>query len=309
MLAESLLKEVRGRSLTALAFRRDGQLSALSGGAASLTVRLAAGVLPSATAVSPAFDANLGAAATQVFQGAITIPQSPAPATRDSVGFSATEVIRITFTQPFAYLGGTLCIDISGAPVVGQTTVAWPIDLDRAPLRGSAVTFGRSCLRIAHSVPSHIAADPAMLRPGATARFLGFADPGDAAALLLAAQRFTAPMDLGFVGRPDCELWLQPDVTMFASARRSGRGPLAAMNVAFVLPYDAAFVGAVLHAQWLAIQGATFATSQALTVTLAQGLDPSFSAIVLSSPGQGAALPAVGEVEVGALPVMQIDAR
>lgn len=190
-----------------------------------------------------------------------------------------------------------------------KNTAAWPIDLDRAPLRGTATTFGRSCLRIAHTVSGHIAADPAMLRPGATARFLGFAETGDAAALLLAAQRFAAPMDLGFVGRPECELWLQPDLTMFASARRSGRGPLAAMNVSFTLPYDAAFVGATLHAQWLAIQSAGLATSEALTVSLAQALDPNSSAVVLSSPGQGASLPMVGEVEVGASPVMHIEAR
>jgi hypothetical protein len=302
---QSLIKPLRNHWITALTFRRDGQGTTLLGGGATLRVQMAAGVAPSVSAVSPSFAANLGTAPAQVFAGTIALPPSPAPTNRDAVGFGAAEAVRIVFDQPFLYVGGTLCIDISGQPTSGNATPAWPIDLERGSARGAVSLHGQACVRTAETITRKITADPASLRAGTTARFAGFAEAGDPAALLLAASRLTSATNLGFLGAPACDLWVMPEITLMASARSSPRGPLAAMNVHVHVPHDAAFVGVTLHAQWLVAQRDGIRTTEALAASTASALADLDAAVVLS--GRGSAAATIGAVEVGAHPVVRFE--
>ncbi len=309
ILGEGLLVALRGHVIERLTFRRDGQPARLTGGQATLRVLVSQGVLQSPSQASPDFATNLGVTPTLVFQGQVALPNSPPPTDRNSVGFGPGEVIDIALAPPFSYVGGTLCLDIAGEPVTGSASPAWPIDVDRSNLRGVVSVIGRACVRTAEQVTRKISADPAFLRAGTTARFMGFAEAGDFGALLLAAQRLGAPMNLGFLGASNCDLWVLPDVTLMVLATASSRGPLAAMNTMVHIPHEGAFVGSTLHSQWLVFQRDGLRTSEAMTVTLAPGLPSIDASIVLSTPMRGATMPVVGEVEVGALPVMRIEHR
>lgn len=147
IVGESLLPGLRGHQITGISFRRDGQPAVLRAGQANLRVLLAQGSLTDAWKATPSFDTNLGAAPTTVFEGQVSAPASARPTTRDGVGFGASETITITFSQPFTYTGGTLCLDVAGAPVTGSTLRAWPIDVDRDGVRGQVTVLARAASR------------------------------------------------------------------------------------------------------------------------------------------------------------------
>ena len=137
-------------------------------------------------------------------------------------------------------------------------------------------------------------------------RVRGLARAGDLAGLLLAAQRLGSAVNLSSIGSPTCELWVLPDVMLWTTARANPVGFPATANVYLHLPHDAVFLGAALHAQWLVVQGTSLRTSEGITLQLASSAASIDGAIVLSTPFQGSVPPSVGEVEVSAVPVMQV---
>lgn len=304
LIGESLLTALRGHRITRLSFRRDGQPATLRSGAANLVVRLDQQAVASPWQASPVFASNLGTRVAEVFRGQVALPASPPPASRNAVGFAANEAIVIDLSQPFLYLGGTMCIDIEGEPASGQAVRAWPIDVDRDSARGIVTVDGRSCVSTPESVTRSITADAAALRPGATARFVGFAAAGEPAVLLLAAQRLASPIDLAFIGAPGCELGLMPMLDFKTVTAANRRGPLSAANLFLTLPHEARFLAARLHAQWLFVQAGNIRTSQTMTVDLANELASIDGAMVTSLPRAGAES---GEVEVSVVPAVRID--
>lgn len=302
LLGEGLLAGLRGRTITRITFRRDGQPADLTDGAANLIVRLDQQTVSNPWRASPVFAVNLGANTAIVFQGQVDAPASPRPLRRDGVGFGAGESVSIALANPFLYVGGTLCIDIEGAPVVGNTTGAWPIDIERDAVRGHVTTTGTSCVSTPERVTRHVSADPSALRPGATARFVGFGGAGQPAGLLVAAQRLRSPVDLGFLGSPGCKLGLVPMLDLWTSTAANPRGPLSAANVYLTMPHEAHFVSATLHAQWVFVQDGGIRTTETMTADFAGSLASIDGAIVTSRPQAGAQ---VGEVEVSAVPAVQ----
>ncbi|MEZ5963846.1 MAG: hypothetical protein R3F56_08385 [Planctomycetota bacterium] len=304
LIGEGLLVALRGHGILRISFRRDGQPSSLASGKTIITVKLDQQTVQDPWRPSTTFQENLGPSAATVFQGEIVLPTSPRPAHRDSVGFGSSEAISIDLPQPYLYLGGTLCIDVEGEPVQGFATRAWPIDIDRDGARGVITTEGRSCVVTPERVTRSITADPVALRPGATARFVGFGAGGELAGLLLASQKLPSPIDLGFLGAPGCELGVVPILEMWSTATAHRRGPLAAANAYLSVPHAAQFVSARLHAQWLFVQGGAIRTTQTMTLDLAPVLASIDGAIVTSLPQRGASS---GEIQVSAVPVVRID--
>lgn len=303
LLGEGLLAGLRGRAITRVSFRRDGQPADLTSGRADLVVRFDQQTVPDPWRASPVFAANLGLNAAIVFQGQVTLPASPRPTSRNGVGFGPNEAVSIDLAQPFLYQGGTLCIDIEGTPVVGATPPAWPIDIDRDGVRGQVTTSGRSCVSTPERITRHITSDPSTLRPGATSRFVGFAGPAEPAGLLVATQRLANPIDLTFLGAPGCDLGVVPMLELWTSTVAHRRGPLSAANVYLTVPHEASFVAAQLHAQWLFVQAGRIRTTETMTADLAGSLATIDGATVTSLPQAGAAS---GEVEVSAVPAVQI---
>jgi hypothetical protein len=124
------------RPITALELRRSAIAEAFLGGSMDLTVTLSTS--PSSTlAPSNLFAANVGGNAVVVFQGTVTIPASPAtgPA-QTQVPWTPNNTVRIAFTTPFVYPGGTLCIDITGTPIAGQETW-WMADAAEEVISGT----------------------------------------------------------------------------------------------------------------------------------------------------------------------------
>jgi hypothetical protein len=110
------------RPITALELRRTAIAEAFLGGSMDLTVTLSTSP-SSPLAPSNVFAANVGSNAVMVFQGTVTIPASPATGpSQTQVPWTANNTVRIAFTTPFVYPGGTLCIDITGTPIAGQQT-------------------------------------------------------------------------------------------------------------------------------------------------------------------------------------------
>lgn len=303
LLGASLLTGMRGRTITRLAFRRDGQLVELAAGLADLTLRLDQQTVVDPWRASTSFAANLGVAATVAFAGRVSLPSSPRPNSRDGVGFGPNETVTIDLARPFIYLGGTLCIDIEGAPVGTATSRAWPLDIDRDGVRGRLTTNGSSCVATPEAVTRHASADPSALRPGATARFVGFGHASQPAGLLLAPTPLSVPVDLTFLGSPGCTLGLLPAVELWTSTAANRRGPLSAANVYLTVPHETRFASAILYAQWLFIQDGRIRTTETLAAELAGAMASIDGAMVTSLPRAGEHS---GEVVVSAVPAIQI---
>jgi hypothetical protein len=111
LIGESLLPGMRGRRLTGLSFRRDGQLVAFASGQGNVYLQLSQSILTHTTRASPVFESNVGTRATVVFQGLVSAPFSPRPQNRNAVGFGPAETVTINF-PPYTYDGGVLCLDI-----------------------------------------------------------------------------------------------------------------------------------------------------------------------------------------------------
>jgi hypothetical protein len=125
------------RPITAIELRRSAVSEAFLGGSMDLTVTLSTSP-NSALTPSNLFAANVGSNAVMVFQGTVTVPASPATApAQTAVAWTPNNIVRIAFTTPFVYPGGTLCIDITGTPITGQETW-WMADAAEEVIPGTA---------------------------------------------------------------------------------------------------------------------------------------------------------------------------
>ena len=132
-----------GKSITAIEFRRSAADEIYAGGTVNMIVTLSTST-SSTLAASSTFADNVGTASTQTFHGAVTFPTSP-PALGPTVTWSPNNVVRIQFTTPFAYAGGRLTIDITGAPIAGQEPGWWMADAEFEDIPATVTDLGGGC--------------------------------------------------------------------------------------------------------------------------------------------------------------------
>jgi len=137
------LTAVAGKTIQALEFRRSAANETYSGGAVNLTVELS--ISPNTPLdCSELFAANSGAQTTQVFAGTVAVPTSP-PTTSTSIAWTSSNTVRVAFSTPFVYPGGTLCIDIVGQPIPGQNLDWWMADANHEAIASSVTQLGVGC--------------------------------------------------------------------------------------------------------------------------------------------------------------------
>ncbi|MFY9344625.1 MAG: hypothetical protein WAT39_19185, partial [Planctomycetota bacterium] len=171
IMSAALLQNLVGQTLTAIEFRRNAEVVAFQAGTLNLTVTLSI-TANAPLSTSSTFANNIGSSPTQVFNGQLQLPASPATAT--TPGWTAGNIVRIPFQTPFAYQGGNLCIDLVGFPVAGQVAGWWPCDADQSPVTSAVVDLGGGCG--AFGGPQHrwSTAEPRSLVPGSEGSFYAF---------------------------------------------------------------------------------------------------------------------------------------
>jgi hypothetical protein len=301
----SHLSNLVGHALTAIELRRTAANEVYQGGTADLTVRLSTS--PNAPlSCSPWFAGNTGPDEVQVFDGPVTLPTSPAHV-GPAVPWSAANTVRITFTTPFVYLGGTLCVDVTGHPVSGQNADWWMADAMFEDIKGTANDLGGGCGPYGgpQSEWSYVA--KRSLLAGAQARFFAYGAPytigvavfGDGMAAGL-------PMSMiGFPSPPACELHLSSIVVMSpvifepdANPVLAPRGGLGDVRLAF--PNDASFLGLTFTTQWLEID--QWQTSNAIEWTTSSSVPSLGMALVEGHPSEP-----TGEVSVHLAHVLRFE--
>jgi hypothetical protein len=303
--AQSLVGTV-GRNLTTLRLRRDGARFDLLGGVFQLTLKMSASSALDASAPSARFADNHRVTEVIVFQGEVIAPTSGRLANRNAATWTTADTIDIPFTTPFAYDGGTLCIQLDVMPGSGVLPRWWPLDSERQA-GGIATPRGATCGTLAAQARVPAAVDARSLRVGNTLTFTTLGQPASIAVFMLSAQ-LIGPLDLSFLGAPGCFLHVLPDVSLTTSvgAPVVGARPGAAA-VSLRMPNEAQFVGAQMYGQWLLVHNLTLATTNAIDVQIAQSANALDGSIVAAAVNAGP-LPEVGHVEL-AMPVLQIDHR
>lgn len=208
LIGASHLQALIGSDITAIELRRDASAQHSDGGAADLTVTLS--ISPHGpTACAAQFQANVGSAPVQVFSGQVALPGGASALS--SASWNPDNIVRIDFTTPFHYSGGTLCVDVIGHTLAGAVVEWWPADLASEKLGGTAVDLGGGCGSFGGASSRWAAAETGTLVPGGDATFFAYGTPGGLA-LAAFGTSAAAPMPLAWTGLPSapgCELWLQ----------------------------------------------------------------------------------------------------
>jgi hypothetical protein len=143
LIGESHLLQLIGTDIEAIEFRRSASTETFTGGAVQMSVTLSTSPTP-VLDCSRSFANNVGGGALPVFSGTVVIPTSPG-LTGTTVTWTANNVVRIEFSTAFPYSGGTLCIDITGTPIVGQEPGWWMADAHNQGQSGTITDLGGSC--------------------------------------------------------------------------------------------------------------------------------------------------------------------
>jgi hypothetical protein len=309
VIAESLVASLRGSTIEAMTFRRDGFLPALAAASARWTVSLSASPALDPAHTSSRFTANHKTAAQVVFSGTVTFPASPRLPHRHAATWDAGDTVSIALTAPFLYAGGGLCVQIDSEPI-GTPASWWPLDVEADGIGGTRTFFGLGCGDVAGRVTRTGSVDARALRAGSTVRFVNIAAAGSPAVMLLSLNILPAPVDLAPFGAPGCVLWVLPDVLMMGVARMRA-GPLrpGAANMTLELPTSGAVLGACLHTQWVNFEGARMTTTNAIKAQIASQPASLGAAMVRAAAVGSDPLPEVGEVEPGRMPVVRFTLR
>ncbi|MBL9075879.1 MAG: hypothetical protein JNL08_00160 [Planctomycetes bacterium] len=285
MIAASHLTALVGHPIMAFELRRNAANETYAGGTAHLTVKLSTAPHDPLSS-SPEFAANVGGDEVQVFSGNVTLPTSP-PAVGPAVAWSAANTIRVEFSTPFVYLGGTLCVDVTGIAVGGLNADWWMADAACEGIKGTAVDLGGGCGPYGgpQSQWSHVATRT--LVAGGQARFFAYGEPWTVGVAVFGTGMVPGiPLAwLGFPSPPTCELHLasilllspvvfEPD----ANLQLAHRGGLGDVRLPFA--NDGSFLGVTFTTQWLelsqwqtsnAIEWTTAAAPPQLGMTLVEG--------------------------------------
>ena len=270
LIAENKIPAMVGRRLLAIELRRSAANEVFQGGTAMMTVTLSTSPNTPLTCSSQ-FTANVGPDATTVFSGAVTLPTSPAEP-GPKVGWSTDNTVRIAFQDPFYYQGGTLCVDVVGAPVTGQNANWWMADAEFEDLAGTVTDLGGGCGAYGGPQGQWSNVSKRTLIPGGHAEFFAYGVPNNLAVALFGAGSVTGvPMSLlGFPVPSSCELHLSSilmtPITLFVPETDPlllHRGGRADLEMPF--GHDASFLGLTCTTQWIDLM--TWETSNAIQWT------------------------------------------
>lgn len=300
----SLLTPLLGRRITGLQFRRNVEPIAFAGGTATLTVRLSHSPRTWLTA-SERYADNQGQDLSTVFQGTVTLPNSPAPS-GPAVPWAPDQVLAITFQTPFDYQGGTLALDVGGSPTASNTATWWPADAVWQPASGTVQTAGAGCGPYGGPQGEWSFLTATNLVPGGSASFQALGAPGELAIWLLAGAVQLQAVDLTPYGGPGCfahvAFPLGSVVTLFGAPLFPARPAVGGMAaVELQLPASAAFLGAGFASQWFAFGSAGLTSSNAHQWALS-GQYSSLPITLVTAPALGGepmtgkVLPACGHV-------------
>jgi hypothetical protein len=293
LVGTSHLAPLLGRTLTALEFRRTAWNRVFYGGTADMTVTLS--IAPHGPlGCSTAFAANVGAPAVQVYSGPVVFPTSPAtpdPSPTTAIPWSIDNVVRIPFTQPFLYLGGTLCIDITGQPIAGQNANWWMADAEFEDISGTVQDLGGGCG--VYGGPEHewSYVSPRSLLPGGHAHFHAYGTPWG---LALAAFGHKSPAGIplaafGFAAPPGCNVHLASVDMLLAGIFVPDSHPLLAAaggraDIELKIPATTSVFGLSFTTQWL--DWAQPAVSNAIEWTVASVIPTLDMALVDGHPAE-----------------------
>ncbi len=276
----ALIDSLSAHSITSIAFRRDTQSAgAFAGGSTPVVVRL--GISPYSAGTARADFAANSPNAVQVFNGALVVPASPT--VPGYQGWTSPSVVRIQLTTPFAYDGGTLCIDIDASNSTADWW--WPVDAVRQSASGAVASHGTPCGRFAWmGSTAWVAAGD--LVPGNSVPFTFSAEPGHLAVALLGAGLLPQPVDLTFIGAAGCSLDISFFVNIPVVVPPPDQHPDLGGVASFLLdvPGQSEFLGAPLAVQWADI-GLPLVTSNALSCTLASTMPDLGMSMVVQKPG------------------------
>lgn len=306
LVAASALSDAIGRQITAITFRRDGSATDTRPGQSVISIWLSHPNVADPLEAAAHFAANRGTDATRVFLGQIQLGASAAPVNPDAVTWTGANVVTIPFSPGFTYLGGTLCIEIEGEPVAGQQSTWWPVDHERDSASGAQTTLGQPCGPTAAATRYTATADTSSLRAGSSLGLSAMAQPFSPGALILGIQALPLPLNLGFLGAPACTLEINSDVLLpTVTGPRPHPGWPGFTHQRLQLGNQAASMGAVMHAQWVHLEGPAITTTNALRLQIASTPMTLPAAVVMSDVTIGA-FPEVGKVSPGMVPVFRL---
>lgn len=282
----SLLAPLQGQTIRTIAFRRNAEEDAFSGGAANLTLRLSHAPV-AWTAASPSFDNNHGPDVTTVFQGQVTLPASPG-VTGSQVDWAAPRVLEIALQAPFVYLGGTLALEVRGQPDPQNRASWWPADANWDQVRGSEQSVGLGCGTFGGPYRQWSLGASSRLVLGGTAEFAALGNLGDLAYWMLAGQAAANTVDLGMFGSPGCHAHLRYSfggvLSWFANPLQVTQPSLGGLaHVTMQLPNDPSYLGATFASQWFGLGAQGLISSNAHSWTLAAQL-PTLAMTLVHAP-------------------------
>ena len=281
------LQGLVGRNISAFAWRRSATATTLPSGATNIRVSLS--IAPhSPLECSSTFASNVGPNPLQVYSGPITFPTSPAEP-GPTVAWDPDNTVRIPFTNPFVYTGGTLCIDIVGTPIPGLEPAWWMADAVCEDIHGQTLDLGGGCGT--YGGPTHQWSHVAerSLVPGGYAQMSAYGTPyGLAVAAIGQGTPFGMPLNmLGLNAPSGCELHLSSfDVLVPAVfvpdphpmlVSRGGRA-----DVEIKIPAIPAALGHSLTTQWF--DWSQMATSNAVQWTVATAIPTLDMALIEGHP-------------------------
>jgi hypothetical protein len=254
LVGASHLQALVGHTLTALEFRRTAVNETYTGGAAHLTVTLSS-TPRTALTTSATFAANVGPQPVQVFAGTVTLPTSPATAgPGTSVAWTPQNTVRIAFTTPFVYPGGTLLVDIEGQPIPGQQAQWWMTDAVFEDIAGTVTEISPGCCVTGGPQTDWSWVAKRSLVLGGTAQCRAYGPIGSVGFAVFGAP--TPPVPLGALGLPaasaSCVLGVWPiDVVMVAPFEPVWPSfPFGDAEVRVTIPNHPGLLGASMATQW-----------------------------------------------------------
>ena len=283
------LTPMLGETITAIEWRRSAKNEVFQGGVANLTVTLSIAPHDTLDATSW-FAANVGPAPIVVFSGQVTLPTSPADP-GPNVAWTADNVVRVPLTTPFLYNGGTLCVDVVGAPVPGLNADWWMADAMFEDLPGTVVDLGGGCGTYGGPANTWSHVETRSLVAGGYAHFYAYGPPLE---LAIAAFGIGTPIGvplntLGFQSPPNCDLHLAVLDTLVPAILIPDPNPFLASaggraDFEFKLPGVPAILGAQMTTQWL--EWSQMATSNALQWTVAGTMPTLDMALLEGDPSE-----------------------
>ncbi|MFO1051986.1 MAG: hypothetical protein U1F36_07210 [Planctomycetota bacterium] len=268
-----------GHNLTGLEFRRESARP-LDQEAGSATVLVRIGQATTAPfGASADFAANCASPST-VYQGPMASAYS---SVTGYAGWEDPHVIRVVFSQPYAYGGGHLTIDLEAS---ASAHVWWPVDAAVDPTIGQVHSIGSPCgAWAANHLGRTILTSESSLVVGGTFATTEFLPAQSAGLLLFGLGALQNPIDLASLGSPGCSLFVDPLVAVSPSSM--GVEPTGEMLAEFRLrlPADAGLFGATFAVQGLALSAQGLTTTEALHCQVA-GNAPVLGCAVVSAVSQ-----------------------